>query len=303
VVADEPLVGLDRDRPVGIVATVEQRRPQPLLVAALGDLADELVDQVAAVGEDQDAAGARGVDEADRGDRLAGAGRVLEPEAPLGTRVLGRLLDRLVLVVGRPLLPVPRLLVGGELLLVLLVEGGLAVGGDDLLDRGAVLGGGLLLGDQLGQRAGERVDLVRVQLRPVAQLRRLLGEQPLQPEQQLEVAPPLDRGVLRPFVELLQGAVEGAAPCRARRQRLRPLAVEQEGLTGELRRPLDVVTRWNCRPRGNFGGLGHEGFRVSYPPHSTRGRGHWCEDAGSRMRFPWRSQRFTSQTRTVRRVL
>jgi hypothetical protein len=52
LVADEPLVGLNRDRPVGVVAAVEQRRPQPLLVAAGGDLTDELVDQVAAVGED-----------------------------------------------------------------------------------------------------------------------------------------------------------------------------------------------------------------------------------------------------------
>ena len=59
MVADEPLVGLDRDRAVGVVAVAEQRRAQALLVAAVGDLADELVDEVAAVGEDQDAAGAR----------------------------------------------------------------------------------------------------------------------------------------------------------------------------------------------------------------------------------------------------
>ena len=104
-VADEPLIGLDRDRPVGVVGAVEQRRREALLVAAVGDLADELVDEVAAVGEDQDAAGARGVDEADRGDRLAGAGRVLEPEAPVGARVLGRLGDD-VLVGGLGLLPV-----------------------------------------------------------------------------------------------------------------------------------------------------------------------------------------------------
>ena len=38
------------------------------------------------MGEDQDAAGARGLDEAERGDRLAGAGRVLEPEAAVGVR-------------------------------------------------------------------------------------------------------------------------------------------------------------------------------------------------------------------------
>ena len=44
------------------------------------------------MGEDQDAAGLRSLDEADRGDGLAGAGGVLEPEAALGTGVLvGRL--------------------------------------------------------------------------------------------------------------------------------------------------------------------------------------------------------------------
>ena len=38
------------------------------------------------MGEDQDPAGARGLDEAERGDGLAGAGGVLEPEAPRGAR-------------------------------------------------------------------------------------------------------------------------------------------------------------------------------------------------------------------------
>ena len=121
VVADEPLVGLDRDRAVGVVAVAEQRRAQALLVAAVGDLADELVDQVAAVGEDQHAAGAGGLDEADRGDGLAGAGRVLEPEAALGAGVLGRLLDDLLVLLGRLFLPVLRLLVGGQLLVLVLL--------------------------------------------------------------------------------------------------------------------------------------------------------------------------------------
>ena len=101
VVADEPLVGLDRHRAVGVIATVHQRRAQALLVTAVGDLADELVDEVAAVGEDQDAAGPGRLDEADRGDGLAGAGRVLEPEAARGAGVLGRLLDDLLFVLGR----------------------------------------------------------------------------------------------------------------------------------------------------------------------------------------------------------
>ena len=102
VVADEPLVGLDRDRPFGVVAVAHQRRAQALLVAAVGDLADELVDQVAAVGEDQDAAGAGRLDEADRGDGLAGAGRVLEPEAAGRAGIVGGLLDHLVFVLGTP---------------------------------------------------------------------------------------------------------------------------------------------------------------------------------------------------------
>src|SRR6185312_13466995 len=93
------------------VAVVEQRRAQALLVAAVGDLADELVDQVAAVGEDEDAAGAGRLDEADRGDRLAGAGRVLEPEAARRAGVVGGLLDHLVFVVGGGFGPVLRLLV------------------------------------------------------------------------------------------------------------------------------------------------------------------------------------------------
>ena len=56
-------------------------RGHALLVAAVGQLAVELVDEVAAVGEDQDAAGAGRLHEAQRGHGLAGAGGVLEPEA------------------------------------------------------------------------------------------------------------------------------------------------------------------------------------------------------------------------------
>ena len=103
-VADEPLVGLDGDRAVGMVGAVEQGRREPVGVAAVGDLADELVDQVAAVGEDQDAARPRGLDEADRGDGLAGAGGVLEPEAAVGARVLGRLLDDVLVLLAPPVL-------------------------------------------------------------------------------------------------------------------------------------------------------------------------------------------------------
>ena len=90
----------------------QQRRVDPVAVAAVAQLAVELVDEVAAVGEDQDAAGARGLDEPERGDRLPGAGRVLEPEAAVGVRVLGLLVELDVRVeLGLGVLPVLGLLV------------------------------------------------------------------------------------------------------------------------------------------------------------------------------------------------
>ena len=105
---------------------------------------------------------------------------------------------------------------------------------------GVVVGRRLLLGHQLGQGAGERVDLVGVEFGAVAQFRRLVGQQPLEPEQQREIAAPLDRGILGTFVELRQRGVQRAAARGAGRERLGPLAVEQEGLAGKRRRPLDV---------------------------------------------------------------
>jgi len=64
--------------------------------------------------------------------------------------------------------------------------------------------------------------------------------------------------VLGAGVDLGQGGVKRVAPGRAGRERLRALAVEQEGLAGERRCALDVGARWNCRRGGNVTGLGHE---------------------------------------------
>ena len=100
-VADEPLVGLDGDGSVPRILVAEQGGRDPLRVAAVAQLAVELVDEVAAVGEDQDAAGARGLDEADGRDGLAGAGRVLEPEALAGVGILGSFGDVLGLGLDR----------------------------------------------------------------------------------------------------------------------------------------------------------------------------------------------------------
>ena len=275
-VAHEPLVGLDGDRAVGMVGAVQQRRREPLAVAAVGDLADELVDQVAAVGEDEDAAGARGLDEAHRGDRLAGAGGVLEPEASVGARVLGHLVGDVLVLLG--LVPVLRLLVGLERVVVLVDRAverlGPAVGGRRG-GRGAVPGrlaavraGAvrlavllLELGDQRREGARERVDLVLVQLGAVGQVRDLLVQQPLEPEHQRVGATPFDRGRLLAFVDLHQRGVERPAAGVAGDQVLGLLALEQEGFARELMRALDIGGSGRLRRfRGHFGGFSHEAF-------------------------------------------
>ena len=105
-----------------MVGPIEEGRREAVGVAAVRDLADELVDEVAAVGEDQDPAGAGGLDEADRGNGLAGAGGVLEPEAAARPRILGGLDDDVrVLLLG----PVLRLLCLGRFLLLILGREGL----------------------------------------------------------------------------------------------------------------------------------------------------------------------------------
>ena len=119
-VAHEPLVGLDRHGALGRVLALQQRAADALRVAAVAQLAVELVDEVAPVGEDQHPARLGGLDEAERRDRLAGAGGVLEPEALGRVGVLGLLGERVVLVLaprpsrGAPPRTLPRLLLGSS---------------------------------------------------------------------------------------------------------------------------------------------------------------------------------------------
>ena len=244
------------------------------------------------MGEDEDAAGARGVDEAHRGDGLAGAGRVLEPEALVGVGIVGRLLElvlvedgvgRVVLVVGLVLLLVVlvvadvdldvqrrvvlRLVVIVVVLVVLVVvlddgDGlvlvvgvvGLVVDGEHgargRRDGGAVAA--LRLGEQRRQRAGQGIDLMRVQRRAVGELGLVVGQHALEAEHERVAPPPVRRGDLLARVDLQQRSVERAPPGGAGRQRGRGrLARVDERLAGELLRALDVG---GC---GN--GRGHDG--------------------------------------------
>ena len=99
----------------------------PVAVTAVAQLAVELVNQVAAVGEDQDAAGAGAFDEAERGHRLARAGRMLEPEPSVGIGVLRSFLELDVLVQLPVVLPILGLLILAlavvEVLVLVLVAG------------------------------------------------------------------------------------------------------------------------------------------------------------------------------------
>ena len=124
--------------------------------------------------------------------------------------------------------------------------------------RLAVLVGSLDLGDDRRQGAGERVDLVLVELGPVEQLRRLVGQQALEAEQQRVVAPPLERGRLGAAVELGEGGVDRQAAGGARRQLGDRLVREQDRLAGELPGPIEVgLAQLASRARGYVSGIGH----------------------------------------------
>ena len=214
-----------------MVGAVEQRRREPVGVAAVGDLADELVDEVAAVGEDQDAAGARGLDEADGGDGLAGAGRVLEPEAAAGARVLGRLLDDVLVLVASssprappPRWPPPRPRPRSA-------SSARPPSAPAPFSGGARPWRGRGRGRCRSRCRSRRWPLRRswtsaisaarvperastwwaVELGAVGEVRLLLGEQALEAEHQREVAAPLDRGGLAALVDLGEGGVQRPA--------------------------------------------------------------------------------------------
>ncbi|MEJ7718158.1 MAG: hypothetical protein WKF31_09420 [Thermoleophilaceae bacterium] len=126
------------------------------------------------MGEDQHPSGPRGLDEPEGGHGLAGAGGVLEPEAPVG---VGVVLQRtgVRLLVGLALLPVDGLLVGGQLvrLLVLLLLVFVLILVEVVLRVGVLV---------LGLGAGGR-----------------LGTAAADPLPELEVREPADAGSARPF--------------------------------------------------------------------------------------------------------
>ena len=145
--------------------------------------------------------------------------------------------------------PVERLLVGQLVALDLdlagveLLGGGLAVAVPGAADQE--------LGLERDQRAGEGIDLVSGERRAVHEMRLVLGEQPLKPEDQRVVAPPLDGGLAAPLVDLLQRGVERDAARAVLRERGGGvLSFEYERFTREFLGALQFFA-------GNRRGFGH----------------------------------------------
>ena len=225
-VAHEPLVRLDGHGAVGAVLLAQQRRRDAVRVAAVLQLAEELVHEVAAVGEDQDAARARGLHEAERGDGLAGTGRVLEPEPPGRTGIL-RLLGQLLLVlveVGSPFaVGVPVLGLG-----VVLVLSSSSSSSSASRRRLVVL---LLVREARAAplpfwRSASAISAVSVpdsastwcaeSTVPSTSFGSSSDEQALEPEHQRVLLAPLDARLLEAGLDLGERSVERTAACRPR---------------------------------------------------------------------------------------
>ena len=209
-VTGEPGIRLDRHRVLSErLAPTLDRIDETVAVALRREVAPELVDEQAPVGEDQDAELARRLDEPCGGDRLAGRGWVAEAVAPRRAQVLadeGGILCLLVLQVDVVVVLVLRLL-------------------DQLGDRsvaGAVavlLGAPLRCGDELGEHSREGVDLMAAE-RGSGRGGRVLGrEHPLEAQHQAVAHLPARRRRRQAGLDLQGRVVERATAGGARRQR------------------------------------------------------------------------------------
>ncbi len=218
--AREPGVGLDRDRIAAQRLLAGLDEIGEAVAVALGrQIALELGDEQAAVGQDQDSERTGGLDEACRRNRLARRGRMAEAVAANGARILAdEALDLFLRVVVDDLVLFLRLL-GLEL--------GVPVPVAVLL----LVGVALVRCDQLGQHPCQRVDLMLAQLGARGGRGLLRGEDALEPEQEAETDFPAGRGGGATGVDLRQRLVErGAAGGAGRQHLVRLFAGVKDGL-------------------------------------------------------------------------
>ena len=201
----EPRVGLDRHGVAAErLAALLDRRREPVAVPLGLELAVELRDEQAAVREDQDAERPRRLDEAGGRDGLPGSGRMAEAVAALRTRVFLEHELRLLVL---------RLLLELEVVFLLLRL-------DLRQDCAVAVQLGLLLvrRDQLRQHSRQRVDLVPPQLGSGGEARRLVGQDPLEPEHQAVAHLPARRRALAAGLHLAERVVECATARGAGRE-------------------------------------------------------------------------------------
>ena len=241
VVPREPGVGLDRERVRDLrLLALEDRLGEPGAVALVAQVAGELVDEQAAVREDQDAEGAAGLDEARRGDRLSRRGRVAEAEAAHGAGVLALELGLLRLLVERAGEP--------QLVLGLVVLLGVGLGGVPPLPlvSAAVSSWSAISSVSIPASASTWWRRSSV---PDASERRLLAEHALEPEHEAPVDLPPRRRRREPRLHLGERGVERTAARRPGREARR----------GIFARPQERLSRPALRP---LGGIGKGGKRL-----------------------------------------
>jgi hypothetical protein len=119
--------------------------------------------------------------------------------------------------------------------------------------------GVLELGDDRGERARKRVDLVFVERRAVQQFRSVLGQHPLEAQHQRVALAPLEAGRLGAGLELGQGIVDREPAGHPGGEIVDRLALEQDRLVCELPHPFEVRFAERVRhARGNVSRISHE---------------------------------------------
>ena len=178
------------------------------------------------MGEDQDAAGARGLDEAHRGDGLARARRVLEPEparrrpGPRAARAAARLLVGLLLGGGSQSTGSSSSAISSSPSSSSSPEGSSSTRPLPLPLPFAPLPACRSGSRRAGRSAcpTARRPGARSSVGAVGQMRLVLGEQPLEAEHQRVLAPPLDRRLVaaRRRSRPARRRARGGAPCPRR---------------------------------------------------------------------------------------